>query len=401
MKIRRSIALHAAVALAVTASVTVAQVPPRPQPAPPPAPQPGEPLAGLDAKSLAQFAAGLDEFNNVETPETGLGPIFNNVSCAACHLSPAVGGSSAVFVTRYGRMQNGVFDPLASQGGSLLHQFSIDPQVREVIPAEANVVARRMTTPLFGAGLIEAIPDAALAMSESRPKADGVRGHVSRITDIASGMPRAGRFGWKGQHATLLSFAADAYLNEMGITNRFFPVENAPNGNRALLASFDTVADPEDVVDPATGRSDIDALADFMRLLAPPPRLAFTASAAAGEILFTTTGCAECHQPRYMTAPNAVAALDRKPANLYSDLLLHDMGSLGDGIAQANAGVREMRTAPLWGLRLRRLYLHDGRAGTVDAAIRAHDGEAAPARNRYTKLPATLQQQLVDFLGSI
>ncbi len=401
MKIRRSIALHVAAALAVTASVTVAQVPPRPQPAPPPAPQPGEPLAGLDAKSLAQFAAGVDEFTNVETPETGLGPIFNNVSCAACHLSPAIGGSSAVFVTRYGRMQNGVFDPLASQGGSLLHQFSIDPQVREVIPAEANVVARRMTTPLFGAGLIEAIPDGALAMSEARPKADGVRGHVSRITDIASGMPRAGRFGWKAQHATLLSFAADAYLNEMGITNRFFPVENAPNGNRALLARFDTLADPEDVVDPQTGRSDIDTAADFMRFLAPPPRIARSASAAAGETLFTTTGCAECHQPNYMTAPNDIAALDRKPVNLYSDLLLHDMGTLGDGIAQANAGVREMRTAPLWGLRLRRLYLHDGRAGTVDAAIRAHDGEAAPSRSRYARLPAPLEQQIVDFLGSI
>jgi CxxC motif-containing protein (DUF1111 family) len=102
-----------------------------------------------------------------------------------------------------------------------------------------------------------------------------------------------------------------------------------------------------------------------------------------------------------VTAPNAIAALDRKPATLYSDLLLHDMGSLGDGIAQANAGAREMRTAPLWGLRLRRLYLHDGRAGTLDAAIRAHGGEAAPSQNRYKQLPATPQQQLVDFLGSI
>lgn len=397
MKIRRSIAFHATIALIVSASVTEAQVPPRPQPAT----QPGDSLPGLDAKSLAQFVAGLQEFTNVETPETGLGPLFNNVSCAACHLSPAVGGSSAVFVTRYGRAQNGVFDPLASQGGSLLHQFSTDPQLRESVPADANVVARRITTPLFGAGLIEAIPDGAIAAAEARRKPDGVRGHVARITDLTSGMPRAGRFGWKGQHATLLAFAADAYQNEMGITNRFFPTENAPNGNRALLESLVAPAGPEDEVDPATGKGDIDVAADFMRLLAPPPRLAFTASAAAGETLFIASGCAECHQPQYQTARNDVAALDRRPVNLYSDLLLHDMGSLGDGIAQANAGPREIRTAPLWGLRLRRLYLHDGRAGTLDAAIRAHDAEAASARERYARLPAPLRQQLVDFLGSI
>ena len=397
MKIRRSIALHATVALIVTASVTEAQVPPRPQPAT----QPGESLPGLDARDAALFAAGLEEFSNVETPETGLGPLFNNVSCAACHLSPAVGGSSAVFVTRYGRTQNGVFDPLASQGGTLLHQFSTDPQLRESIPADANVVARRMTTPLFGAGLIEAIPDGAIAAAEARRKPDGVRGRVSRITDIASGMPRAGRFGWKGQHATLLAFAADAYQNEMGITNRFFPVENAPNGNRALLERFVAPAGPEDQVDPATGKGDIDVAADFMRLLAPPPRAALTASAVAGETLFAASGCAECHQPQYLTARNDVVALDRRPVNLYSDLLLHDMGSLGDGIVQAGAGAHEMRTAPLWGLRQRRLYLHDGRAGTIDAAIRAHDGEASVARSRYTRLPAAQQQQISDFLGSL
>jgi CxxC motif-containing protein (DUF1111 family) len=216
-----------------------------------------------------------------------------------------------------------------------------------------------------------------------------------------SGQTRVGRLGWKAQQASILAFAGDAYLNEMGITNRFFPSENAPNGDTARLAAFDNFADPEDQIDPATGKSDIDVAADFMRLLGPPPALPLSPSANAGRNVFQQINCAVCHQPMMMTAPNPIAALDRKPVPLFSDLLLHDMGLLGDGIAQASAGSREMRTAPLWGLRASGPYLHDGRAATVDDAIRGHDGEAAGSRDRYQRLTPTQRQQLLDFLGTL
>jgi CxxC motif-containing protein (DUF1111 family) len=383
------------------AQVGTAPRPPGADPTPAAATRAGDPLPGLAAPELARFVDGRDEFTMVETPESGLGPIFNGASCIQCHNGPAPGGGSPVRVTRFGRVVNGVFDDLAALGGSLLQRFAIDPAARERIPPEANVVADRLSTPLFGAGLVEAIPDAAILANAARSKPFGIGGRAAVVTDPTTGEQRVGRFGWKAQQATLLAFSADAYANEMGVTNRFFPTENAPNGRQAALAQFDHVADPEDVVDPATGRGAIDRAADFMRLLAPPPRLPLSRSAAVGERLFADTGCAQCHQPTLQTGASPVAALDRKVVALYSDLLLHDMGELGDGIAQAGAQVREMRTAPLWGLRFRTPFLHDGRATTVDAAIRAHDGEAALVRDRYLRLPPEQQRQLRDFLAAL
>jgi CxxC motif-containing protein (DUF1111 family) len=296
---------------------------------------------------------------------------------------------------------NGVFDPLESQGGSLLQARAIDPAVQEVIPRQANVVARRLTTPLFGAGLIDAITDSEIVLGTLRAKPAGITGKVAVVTDVVSGKKRIGRFGWKAQQATLLAFSGDAYLNEMGITNRFFPIENAPNGNRALLARFDRVADLEDTVDAADGKADVDRLADFMRLLAPPAQLAVTGNAVAGERLFATMDCASCHTPSMRTGRHEIAALSEKTVGLFSDLLLHDMGALGDGIAQGAAGVREMRTAPLWGLRSRPVYLHDGRASTVDAAIRAHEGEAAGSRGKYNASSAADRAALLAFLNTL
>ena len=361
----------------------------------------GDPLPGLTAGQLALFGAGLEEFENVEDAEGGLGPIFNGVSCVSCHASGATGGGGAVTVTRFGRSVNGQFDSLDALGGSLLQQRAIDVATLEEVPAEAHVIAHRQSTPLFGLGLIEAIPDADILRNAQRPVNDGIKGRAALVQDVASGQQRVGRFGWKAQVATLLTFAGDAYLNEMGITSRLFPTENAPNGDAAKLAAADFVADPEDQVDPVTGKGDIDFAADFMRLLGPPPALALTQSAAAGRQTFQQINCAGCHIPVMNTGQNAVAALSRKQVALYSDLLLHDMGSLGDGIAQGAAGTREMRTAPLWGLRASAPYLHDGRASTVDEAIRAHDGEAKNARDRYLRLNATQQRQVVDFLNSL
>lgn len=360
-----------------------------------------EPLPGLSFEEAVQFADGQEEFRHVETPATGLGPIFNDVSCVACHNAGGPGGAGRSTVTRFGRTTDGVFDPLESLGGSLLQARSINPAVRETVPAVANTVARRITTPLFGAGLIEAIPDNTITAGLLRPKPRGITGKVSIVTDVVSGQNRVGRFGWKAQQATLLAFSADAYRNEMGITNRFFPTENAPNGNAALLARFKTTDDPEDKIDPADGKGDVDRAADYMRLLAPPPQNGLSASALAGQRFFTTLDCAACHTPTMTTGRSAIAALSGKTVNLYSDLLLHDMGSLGDGIAQGTAGPREMRTAPLWGVSVRPLWLHDGRARTIDDAIRAHDGEARDSRDRYTLLNPTERRQLLDFLDAL
>ncbi len=358
----------------------------------------GSPLAGLTNDQMLAFATGLDEFNNVEAVASGLGPIFNNSSCGACHSKPAIGGSSNIVVTRFGHRHDGQFDPLASLGGSLLQDQAIAPGAMEFVPRQANVVAHRQSTALFGLGLIEAIPDDTIIDNAAHAKDRDIHGLPAMVTDETTGTLRVGRFGWKAQHATLLAFAGDAYLNEMGITNRFFPTENAPNGNQALLAQYDTVADPEDVQNPATGRSDIDALADFMRLLAPPPT---GHSNRAGEQVFDNVGCSGCHTPHMQTGTSTIAALDHKSVALYSDLVLHDMGSLGDGITQGMARGHDIKTPPLWGVHASAPYLHDGRARTLDDAIRMHDGEARHARDRYTHLPEEQREQLVAFLNSI
>jgi CxxC motif-containing protein (DUF1111 family) len=361
----------------------------------------GLPLSGLTSAQAADFAAGKSEFLNIETVEGGLGPIFNDVSCVACHFEGGAGGGSRTLVTRFGRVSNGVFDPLVELGGPLLQRKAISPAYLEVVPKEANIVAHRITTPLFGAGLVEAIPDAAIASYVSALKPDGVKGRAAMVTDPVSSKLRVGRFGWKAQHATLDGFAADAYLNEMGITSRYFPNENAPNGNKALLVLADKVSDPEDALAAGSAKSDLNLAADYMRLLAPVPRLDPSPAIKAGEAVFFQVGCAVCHVPSMKTGPSPIAALSNQTVNLYSDLLLHDMGALGDGIVQAPATGREMRTAPLWGLRLRSLYLHDGRASTVDLAILAHDGEAKAARDRFVKLPAASRQALAAFLTSL
>ncbi len=366
-----------------------------------PLPVLGDPLPGLTKTQLQEFTEGLDEFEHEEDAAGGLGPIFNNISCVACHNSGGTGGASAIVVTRFGRTENGNFDALADLGGSLLQDNAIDQSILEVVPLAANVTANRQSTPLFGLGLIEAIPDEIILRNALRPPSDGIRGHAVKVMDVATGKIRVGKFGWKCQQADLLTFAGDAYVNEMGITSRLFPTENAPNGDLAKLAVFDLVADPEDTVDPLTGRGDIDAAASFMRLLAPPQPLPLTQSASQGRQIFSQLNCAVCHVPTMTTGRHAVLALSQKQVNLYSDLLVHDMGRLGDGIVQGEAGAREMRTAPLWGLRASAPYLHDGRAPNIDVAIMAHDGEAKASRERYQKLSTTQKQQLLDFLKSL
>ena len=360
----------------------------------------GSPLNNLSLTQLDDFMAGRAEFERAFSAETGLGPIFNGTSCAACHTEGGLGGGSGIMVTRFGRLVGGQFDPLNDLGGSLLQMHAIDPSLQEVVPEEANVTTQRRSTPLFGLGLIEAIPDATI-LRNAVVKFGGIYGRAAMVVDAATGETRVGRFGWKAQHATLLAFAGDASVNELGITNRLFPNPNLPN-LQAAKASYEPDVEVEDVADADSGKSNIDRLADFMRFLAPPDFVPFTRAAGAGVTWFSTAACSECHIPVMYTGKSEIPALDRKPVVLFSDLLLHKMGSLGDGIAQEAAGPKEIRTSPLWGLRAQSSFLHDGRAATIEQAILMHDGEAAGSREMFLKnLSRTQQLELLEFLSSI
>lgn len=358
----------------------------------------GDPLPNLTIQQMNQFLDGRDGFVLPQTVVGGLGPIFNRSSCVECHSSGGIGGGSVINATRFALNLNGRFDSLEALGGSLLQERTIHPLAQEFVPRSANVVILRNSTPLFGLGLIEAIPDGNIISNRRNYGNDQIHGRVNIVTDVVSGKPMVGRFGWKAQHATLTAFSADAYLNEMGITNKHFRVENAPNGNLKLLESYDSTLDPED--QGVGGRMpEFEMVAHFMRLLGAPP---VKPAPAGGLALFSLVGCAQCHTPTLRTGPNTqVAALNYKDVSLYSDLLLHNMGTLGDGIFQAGASGSEIRTPPLWGARMSAPYLHDGRAPTIDAAIRAHEGEGRIVRDRYLKLNAAQQKLLADFVLSL
>ena len=359
----------------------------------------GDPLPGLTAEQLNLFLDGRDDFEHVEDVAGGLGPIFNRDSCVACHSSPVTGGASTINVTRFGLTVKGKFDSLDSLGGSLLQENAITPEAQELVPSIANVVILRNSTPLFGLGLIGAIPDSEIVRNAKAYPNERIKGRVGWVTDVISGKRMAGRFGWKAQQATVLGFAADAYRNEMGVTNRYFPTENAPNGDLVRLAKTDFVQDPEDA--PATGLADFEKVANFMLFLAAPPVTKPTPVTASGKMLFDVAACSLCHTPTMRTGYNKIAALNNKEVRLYSDLLLHDMGSLGDGIVQETATGRDFRTAPLWGIAQSAPYLHDGRAVTIDEAIKAHDGEGKVSKDRYLKLNKTQQKLLTDFVLSL
>jgi CxxC motif-containing protein (DUF1111 family) len=363
-------------------------------------PEFGEPLAGLSFRDTVKFLEGLEEFAEREEADEGLGPTFNAESCADCHGVPAVGGSGTANEVRAARIDaDGTYHDLP--GGSLFQIFAIPSDCQEVIPADANIIAFRQTQALFGAGLIEAIPDEAIAAKADPNDAnnDGISGRVHRVLDVPSNQMRVGKFGWKAQQATLLGFSADAYLNEMGITTNFAPNDNAPNGDEAKLALCDEVDDPEDEIGP-DGRQAIDRFADFMRFLAAPPRGAITPEVTRGEAVFNTIGCADCHTPSFQTGPNQIAALDRKEVRAFSDFLLHDVGT-GDGIVQGGAATNELKTQPLWGLRVSRPFLHDGSAATIAEAIRRHGGEAARVTARFLGLSAEQRADLLAFLNSL
>jgi len=364
--------------------------------------QPGNPLPGITPAEFELFTTGRDDFLEVEDAGEGLGPAFNGLGCAQCHGTPAIGGISPVAETRAGYVdENGEFHVLG--GDTLYHLFSLPNQeCQPTIPPEANVIARRVPIPLFGAGLVEAISDETIVALEDPEDADGdgISGRAGWIEDVETGEMRVGRFGWKSQHATLLVFGADAYRNEMGITNDLFRNEVGAGIDPETLALCDPTPDPEDGIEPLTGLRGIDAFEGFMKFLAPIEREAPTSEASIGETIFAQIGCASCHVPVLMTASDRNPVFDTRPVPLYSDLLLHDVGT-GDGIEQEAAEANEIRTPALWGLRFRRPLLHDGSAATPGDAIARHRNEAQGVVERYNSLSAQDQAALLVFLDSL
>ena len=368
----------------------------------------GPPFEDIDEDSVVPLRSFNDNrfiFEEVETIDDGLGPTYNAQSCRECHQNVVTGGASQIAEHRTGRLFEGEF--FESLGGSLIHSRATHPEIGEVVSFEDDIRTFRISTNTLGAGFIEAISNRTLlAIRDQQP--GSVRGLAVIVPVLeVSGASRIGRFGWKSQHASLESFSADAYLNEMGITSPLFPDENSSSGRD--VAAFDTVPDPED------DGVDIVAFANFMRSTKAPSRGPITPEVLEGEQLFESIGCSTCHVASLVTAPagtriNAGAftvpeALGNKVIHPYSDFLLHDIET-GDGIPvlpgpQYAATAPLIRTAPLWGLRTRNRLMHDGLSFTREEAIARHGGQAAATRQRFEALSPAQQALLLQFLNSL
>ncbi len=360
-------------------------------------PHPGDPIDGLTPSERAQFERGRALFLREFTPEEGLGPLFNAPSCGECHEDPVAGGVGDEVERQIARLRpDGTCDPLIESGGPVIQEHAtpaLEAALRitgEPVPGEL-VPAHRMTPDLFGFGLLDAVPEGRI-LEYADPgdrDHDGISGRAHRTAD-----GRLGRFGRKAQVATLRPFNDDAFLFEMGITSERAPREESAGG-QPIPAGVDPAADPE--LD-AGSFMDLDA---FVRFLAPPAPQPLDREGKRGRRLFSTIGCAACHVPVLRTGQDPIGALDHRRVGAYSDLLLHDMGSDLADICLGDAAASEFRTEPLMGLRMEKHYLHDGRAGSVDEAIRLHAGEAAGVRIRYLELDDRDRRALLTFLGCL
>lgn len=395
-----SLVLVAAVALAACDQLTTVQ--------PPDGDVFDAPVEGLTAAELAAFVRGDAEFARPFSPNAGLGPIFNDVSCAACHSGDGRGQLRNA-LHRIGDPSN---DFERSIGGPQIQTKAIPGATAEDIPAD-KPVSVRLPPPVFGSGLIEAIPEAAILVNVDSLDAnnDGISGRPNWVTAAsfvprtepgAGTSPRLGRFGRKAQNAVLLQQVVEAYLQDMGITSPFLPLENRNPLMGTPVEAVDRAPDPEILA------STVHAVTFYVRALAPPAPGEDTERRLQGKTLFNQIQCARCHVPELQTGPSTVAALSNRKVHLYSDLLLHDMGdALADNRPDGQASGREWRTTPLWGLRLMRsflnghsLLLHDGRARTIEGAILLHGGEALASRNAFAALTQSQKDALLDFVGS-
>jgi CxxC motif-containing protein (DUF1111 family) len=429
----------------------------------------GTALKGLRADEIAFFQDGLTRFVETESvtagQNNGLGPRFNSNSCQSCHAQPSVGGSSPAanpsiaiatlngaknvvpwFITQHGPIREARFkkSPDGTNDGGVHNLFVITGRSDAAgcniaqpnfLPAgnpltgqngNPNIIFR-IPTPVFGGGLIEGIPDSAILANMNAnsniKKPLGISGHPNaHLSGNANHSANDGtitRFGWKAQNKSLLMFAGEAYNVEMGVTNQLFPQERDETPGCVLNPT------PEDTLNfttpPSTSTanqntgvvSDIEAFADFMRMLAPPTPAPDTPSIVNGRAAFATTGCAYCHTQSFTTgkaiasgsSTSPSAALSNQPVNLWSDLLVHHMGDgLADGITQGGAGPDEFRTAPLWGVGQRVYFLHDGRTTDLVKVIEAHKSrgsEASAVTERFNRLSGTQQQDIINFLRSL
>jgi CxxC motif-containing protein (DUF1111 family) len=375
---------------------------------------------GLVEPSGDTFVLDQQIYETLHDVNSGLGPVYNGRACAECHQNPVSGGASQFTELRIGhRDENGAFvNPIvpindgANQivGRSIVNDRAVVPQAQEHIPVTEDIRALRAALNTLGDGFVEAVDDSTLlAIAASQPESTGgrIHGEAIQVPIFESpGQTRIGRFGWKDQHGSLLSFTADAYLNEMGVTNRLRPKDTTSVGK--------VTADPEDVPD-SLGLADIDHFALFIRGTKVPPRdstLAGTASAVTGARLFERIGCSTCHVSSITTAPPGTAvnggafvvpeALGNKIIHPYSDFLLHDIGT-GDGIVQTGPQdtANKLRTEPLWGLRMRPRFMHDLRSLTLHNAIERHQGEAEQVIRDFQRLTEAEKQQLISFLETL
>jgi CxxC motif-containing protein (DUF1111 family) len=403
--------------------------------APPPREAPTEAPAGFNTPSFDgahSISNGLAEppgdtfardqlvYEQNKAVADGLGPVYNANSCVMCHQNPNSGAAGQITELRVGHHDaNGNFvNPTifindgknTITGRSIVNDRAIGPQAQEVIPATENIHALRATLNTLGDGFVEAIDDNTLiAIAAAQPKlSEGrVNGEVVQAPIFeAPGQTRVGRFGWKDQHGSLLSFIADAYLNEMGITSRL-----RPNEVTAVLLTTTGINDQPDEL----GMADIDHFAQFIRGTMVPPRdtaLAATPAAIRGEAIFAHAGCSVCHVQTITTAPAGTAidggmfvvpeALGDKVIHPFGDFLLHDIGT-GDGIVQVGPQdtANKLRTAPLWGLREKARFMHDLRSLSLENAIIRHEGEAREPARRFRELSPEDREALITFLRTL
>jgi CxxC motif-containing protein (DUF1111 family) len=348
-------------------------------------------------------------FEEVERVSDGLGPTFNAQSCRECHQNVVTGGASQVAEQRAGRV-DGSGNFFESLGGTLIHSRATDARIVEYVSPEDGVRTFRISTNLVGNGFVECVADETLEGIRDK-QSPGLRGTAVEVPVLeADGEPRVGRFGWKSQHASLESFSADAYLNEMGITSPLFPEENTSSGHFVGFGSpFDPVKDPED------DGVDVVAFANFIRSTKAPARGPIDSDVSAGAGLFDQVGCGSCHVSTLTTARPGTringgkftvpAALGNKLIHPYSDFLLHDIGT-GDGIPvspapEHAATANMMRTAPLWALRTRNRLMHDGLSITRQEATQQHKGQAASVIANFNALTGDQQGQVLAFLNSL
>jgi len=416
-------------------------------------------IANLGAAALAGAEDGKIRFAELETFPGGLGPLYNSGpsgACSECHAHPAMGGSSPSanaypnigqnpqatldynagganntipsFITpngpvremrlKFTRNANGSLNTNAPDGG--VHDlYSVtgrsdnttctigQPNFAQELAS--NNAVFRIPTPTFGLGLIEGIDDTTILQNQAANAAIkarmGISGHANRSGNDGT----ITRFGWKAQNKSLLMFSGEAYNVEDGVTNELFTTQR-PEPGHVLPPGCRTNTTPEDTSNPGqTGpavNSDITAFAEFMRMLDQPKPAPQTTATATGGALFAMVGCALCHTPSMKTGTSTIdPALSNVQANLFSDLLVHDMGNgLADGVSQGNANGQEFRTAPLWGVGQRVFFLHDGRTSNLLQAIRAHASSGSEANSSialFNALPAAQQQAILNFLRSL